>query len=552
MRRFPRPAGLAVALLLVAGCKLDSGPEPTAIVPDHGPADAPVRVVIRGRGLEPAVTTDFTVAGEARLDARFTLRLGATALRDVQLRQDGALEALVPPGLAPGAHDLSVVRPDGRRGTLGAAYRALAPGAGDDVVAAFHVEVPGEATAGTPFAITVTALDAQGAPAADFGGAVELADRTGTVVPRRPALFDRGRWSGAVEVRSPSPADILTARVPGGASGDSASFAVRAAPATALVFPGPAIQVTAGACSGTVSLALLDRFGQPTAASAPVVLALAAPPGLALFADDACGVPLAGATLQPFELALGFHLRAAVAGPFTLGATAAGLGGATFTGEVLPASAAKLVLLAPASAIAGECTPAAVEVQDALGNATRALDVAVMLDAAPRAGLAFFEDASCAVQLTAARPGTDGRAWFAFMGSVAWPVTLTAEAPGLPPVAQAVTVAPGAVDRISFVSPPRTAQAGRCSPALTLLAQDVFGNAAGPSQPIALTLAVAPAGPAFFADPGCSIALGATAALASGSGALDVYLLAPAAGRFTVDASAPPLGGGAQDVEVLP
>ena len=551
MRRSSRPARLAVALLLVAGCQLDSGPEPTSVVPDHGPADAPVRVVIRGRGLEPAVTTDFTHAGEARLDARFTLQLGATALRDVQLRPDGALEALVPPGLAPGAHDLTIVRPDGRRGTLGAAYRALTPGAGDDVVAAFHVEVPAEATAGTPFAVTITALDAQGALAADFGGAVELADRTGTVVPGRPGLFDRGRWSGAVEVRSPSPADVLTARVPGGASGDSASFAVRAAPATALVFATPPLQVVAGACSGAVTLALLDRFGQPTAASAPLALTLEVPPGLALFADAACDVPLSGPALQPFELSLGFHLRATTAGPFTLGAKAAGLGGATFTGEVLPASAAKLVLLAPGNAVAGECTPAAVEVQDSLGNATRALDLAITIDATPRAGLALFEDAGCAVQLTAARPGTDGRAWFAFVGSVAWPVTLTAEAPGLPPVAQAVTVAPAAVNRISFASPPRTAQAGRCSPALTLLAQDLFGNAARPSQPIALTLAVAPAGPVFFADPACSTALGA-AALAPGSGTLDFYLLAPATGRFTVDASAPPLGGGAQDVEVLP
>ena len=60
MRRSTSIVRLATALLLIAGCRIDRGPEPTAVVPDHGPADAPVRVVIRGRGLEPAVATDFT------------------------------------------------------------------------------------------------------------------------------------------------------------------------------------------------------------------------------------------------------------------------------------------------------------------------------------------------------------------------------------------------------------------------------------------------------------------------------------------------------------
>jgi len=549
MRRFARPARLAAALLLVAGCRIDSGPEPSAVVPDHGPAGAPVRVVIRGRGLDPAVTTDFTHADDARLDARFTLRLGATDLRDVQLRPDGALEALVPKDLASGSYDLTVVRPDGRRGALVAAYRALAPGAGDDVVSAFRVEVLGEATAGTSFEVTVTALDAQGAPAADFGGAVELADRTGTVVPRRAGLFDRGRWSGSVEVRAPSPADVLTARVPGGASGDSGAFAVRPAPATALAFAPPSLQVTAGSCSAPLALALLDRFGQPTAASVPLAIPLEVPPGLALFSDSTCEVPLVAA-LQPFDLALTFHLRATAAGPFTLSATASRLTGASFTGEVLPAAAAKLVLLAPTTAVAGQCTAAAVEVQDVYGNATRALDLPISIDAAPAAGFALYSGADCGGTLTAAHPGTDGRASFAFVGTVAWPVTLTGAAPQLSPVAQAVAVAPDAVARISFVSPPRTVNAGGCSLALTLQSQDFFGNSARSSLPLAVTLSVAPPGPAVYAGEDCKTLL-AAAAIVPGSGTLDFYLRAPpGSGPYAVGASATPFIGDSQALVV--
>jgi hypothetical protein len=306
--------------------------------------------------------------------------------------------------------------------------------------------------------------------------------------------------------------------------------------------------VTAGSCSAPLALALLDRFGQPTAASAPLAIALGVSPGLALFADATCEVPLVAA-LQPFDLALTFHLRATAAGPFTIGATAGGLTGASFTGEVLPAAAAKLVLLAPATAVAGQCTAAAVEVQDVYGNAARALDLPISIDSAPAAGFALFAVAGCMVPLTAAHPGTDGRASFAFKGTVAWPVTLTAQAPGLPLVTQQVAVAPGAMARVSFVSPPRTAKAGSCSASLTLLAQDGFGNPARPSVPTALTLSVTPAGPAAFADPDCQTPLGA-AALAPVSGTLDFYLLAPVSGTYDVDASASQLVGDSQALVV--
>jgi hypothetical protein len=547
MTPFRRAARVLAAVALLGGCRAE-GPEPTAVVPDHGPADAPVRVIVRGRGLEPAVATDFTHADDGRLDGRFALRLGETALRDVELRPDGALEALVPAGLGPGAYDLTVVRPDGREGSLGAAYRALAPGPGDDVVSALRVEVPEEVTAGTPFQVSVTALDARGDPALDFGGRVELTDRTHAVVPARAELFARGHWSGAVEVRASSAADVLVATVSGGASGSSVAFVVRPAPATALAFVTPPLVATAGSCSGPVVLALLDRFQEPTAASAPLALALDLPTGMSAFADDGCEVPLT-TTLAPFDHVLLFHLRATSVGPFTVVASGGGLTGASFTGEVVPAAAAKLVLDAPVPTVAGICTPAAVLVQDAFGNATPAVDLPVGVDAVPRGGVALFAGASCDRPLAAVRPGTDGRAAFSFIETVAWPLTLTAAAPGLPPsIPHEVVVAPNVAVQVSFVSPPRTAKALRCSPALTILARDAFGNAA----PVAVTLTVSGAPAAtFFADAECRSALG-DAPLALANGTLDVYLLAPAGGTYDVGVSAPPLSEATQQVEVAP
>ena len=192
-------------LALVAGlaCETGVGPRPTAIAPDHGPDDVPVRVIIRGSAFQPRVETDFDHAGSSSVDARFTARLGSVFLRDVELAPDGTLAATVPAGLAVGVHDLTVARPDGREGSLGAAYRVLAPGELGAVVASYRVELTGKPPfqAFQPLAVTITALDARGDVATDFGGAVGLEDGTGTVVPARAGLFERGCWTGTVEIR---------------------------------------------------------------------------------------------------------------------------------------------------------------------------------------------------------------------------------------------------------------------------------------------------------------------------------------------------------------
>ncbi|MFL5260820.1 MAG: hypothetical protein ACJ79L_00225 [Anaeromyxobacteraceae bacterium] len=544
-----RPAApLAAALLVLLGACRGDGPEPTAVEPDHGPGGAPVRVVVRGRRFDPAVATDFTHPEDGRLDGRFALHLGDTALREVLLRPDGALEAIVPAGLAPGAHDLSVVRPDGQKGSLGAAYRVISSAPGDDAVAGFRLEVPDEVVAGTPFEVTLVALDAQGAPALGFGGAAEVSDRTGSAVPLRAGLFAGGRWTGAVEVRTAREEDVLVARV-GDASGTSARFTVRPVPALSIAFATARPVVTAGSCAGPVVLALLDRFGEPTAALATAPVGLDLPAGMAAFADDACAAPFAPA-IAPFQPAHTFFLRQTAVGPFTLGATVDGLGTATLDGEVVPAGPARLVLEAPSGAVAGGCTVASVLVQDAFGNSVPALDLPIAIGATPPGGFEL-RDPGCAARLDAARPGADGRATFAFLETVAWPVTLTASAEGVAPVSRVIAVAPDAASRLAFVSPPPAATAGRCSPPLTVAAVDRFGNAAALEDAVALALAIAPAGAALFADAACSRPV-ASAAIEAGRASIDLYLRAPAAGAYRVNVTAPGLDAGAQDVEVAP
>jgi hypothetical protein len=87
-----------------------------------------VAVVIAGRGLDPKVDVDVGCGGQARADARFAARVGASALTDVVWRSPVELAATVPAGLPPGLYDVEVVTPAGARLVLAGAYRVLGPG----------------------------------------------------------------------------------------------------------------------------------------------------------------------------------------------------------------------------------------------------------------------------------------------------------------------------------------------------------------------------------------------------------------------------------------
>ena len=69
-----------LALAAALACEAAVGPRPVAIAPDHGPADVPVRVTIRGSAVQLHVVTDFDHAGSSSVDARFTAP-SATSIR---------------------------------------------------------------------------------------------------------------------------------------------------------------------------------------------------------------------------------------------------------------------------------------------------------------------------------------------------------------------------------------------------------------------------------------------------------------------------------------
>ena len=121
---------LAASVLLgAASCseQLPPGPRPTAVTPASGANTDPVEVVFTGDRFEPHVTVDYDESGKSRIDDQFTARLDVHDLARVVWISSTELRAVVPAGLPPGVHDLTVVDPRGDRGSLAAAYTVLGP-----------------------------------------------------------------------------------------------------------------------------------------------------------------------------------------------------------------------------------------------------------------------------------------------------------------------------------------------------------------------------------------------------------------------------------------
>ena len=381
-----------LALAMAAGCGDPSKepPRPLGVTPDRGPASQPVAIQIRGSGFVASVTTDFADRDVSTFDARFAAYLGTVPLLDVRLQADGTLKATVPAGLAVGLHALRVVNPEGREGLLPDAYEALADADSAALVARYRVDPIGPQRAWAPFRVTVTALDATGAPATAFNGAASLTDLTGTAVPATLALFTSGVWSGEVELRSAHAADVLSVVDALGNAGASAPFPVAPSPAATLRISTPPRVVTAGQCSGAsqpLALTLFDAFGAPTQAAGDVALSAAlAPSGpLAFFSDDACGQPIPQPTFAAGQNSVTVWFRATQPGVATLQLSAATLPPASqpltvyAVGE-LPSRSPPTAALTATPAVAESGQPVTLDASGSSDYQTAAADLQARFD----------------------------------------------------------------------------------------------------------------------------------------------------------------------------
>lgn len=341
MRLARTPAALVAALLLGACSRAqpEGGPVPIAMTPPEGTGLAPLAVRITGNGFDASATTDFT-QGSAQVDATFTARLlpdgGGTgvALESVRLTPDRHLEASVPAGIPRGGYALEVTDPSGRVGTLQQAFRVVSA---PESVASFRVEPAEPATAGVPFLVTLTAIDAGGAVVDGFTGTVTLSDLTGTLSPATAGPFVLGQLPVRLTVQAVTPADRITASDAMGHAGTSADFAVSPGPAVAVAFPGGPVTAAAGACT-PVTLQLRDALGNPTPAPAAIDVALQSAPvgGLAFHVGGACGAPATSVAISAGSSSATFRVQGATAGAFVVRALPAGLPSATLDVTLTP------------------------------------------------------------------------------------------------------------------------------------------------------------------------------------------------------------------------
>ena len=315
----------------------------------------------------------------------------------------------------------------------------------------FVVSAPSTATAGSGFAVTVTAKDAFGNTVSDFQGSVTFTCSDGQPVIILPSpVFNDGT---AVATVTLDMADTLTLTATSatiqGTSGSiidspaAASTFVVNAPSTATAGSGFAVTVTAKDAFGNTvsdfqgSVTLTCSDGQP-------VIILPSP----VFND---GTAMATVTLD-------------MADTLTLTATSATIQGTSGSIIDSPAAASTFVVNAPSTATAGTGFAVTVTARDAFGNTATGFDDGVTLtssDGQP-------------VKLLSPLVFNDGTAVATITLDMADTLTLTATSGTIQGTSGCIIDSPAAAS-LFVVSAPSTATAGTGF-AVTVTAEDAFGN----------------------------------------------------------------------------
>ncbi len=435
-----RAAGIVWALLAFGCPAEDGGPRPRGVAPDHGTAGARTELLVSG-DLRPGIQADFVDEAASSLDPELRVQLvgsdgQAIALEEVRLVEPGRLRAVVPAALRRGLYDLIVEDARGRRGRLAGAYRALA---GSETVAAFRFTPLGPQRVGVPFAVTMTAVDAEGALVDGFEGSVELSDATGSLTPRRGGPFLRGTLQLTLAVGRTTSATALTATDEQGRTGRSAEFAVLPGVPILVGFASVPASVVSGECA-RFTLEARDSRGESVPVEQAVeVEVLGAPWPVGLFADETCSVPLQALRIEPAGAPAVGHFKASAAGDAGLRLVPATVAGAYAPLRVLAGPATGLrVTTPPRSVAAGACSPTVeIAAVDAFGNRA-ALDAErqVLLASRP-AGLLFFADSGCSHPTHRVALAGESAARFHFKGALGGIYEIGLEPQGLPPLERA-------------------------------------------------------------------------------------------------------------------
>ncbi|MCM2333888.1 MAG: hypothetical protein NDI82_08055 [Anaeromyxobacteraceae bacterium] len=195
-----------LAALAAAGCTgaPDLAPRPLGLAPGGGPGNASTPVTITGVGFFPRVVQSAS-GGPASLDTGHRAWLDALELTEVTWVDVRTLRATIPPGLARGAHTLTVENALGHRGALPAAWTVIEPA----VLSLSATATPSTLGVGQPVSVTVTARNE---------GGVAVRALTVTLAPTGPGGVAGGLSSSPIDLGPGASARIdlpLSAATPG-------------------------------------------------------------------------------------------------------------------------------------------------------------------------------------------------------------------------------------------------------------------------------------------------------------------------------------------------
>jgi len=224
------------------------------------------------------------------------------------------------------------------------------------------------ATAGTPVNVTVTSLDSLGNTSSDYTGTLHITSSEASAVVPADLVISNGTAVFPVTLKKAVGSSITVTDVATPTITGSGIIVVQAAPAAQLSFlQNPSDSVAGLVLSPSVTVKVLDPFGNNTSSSAVVALALGANPGAGTLAGTASLNALNGTATYST-----LNLNKAGSG-YTLVATSPGLASATSSSfSITPAASAQLAFVqGPTNANVGTwlAPPVTVQVLDAFGNA---------------------------------------------------------------------------------------------------------------------------------------------------------------------------------------
>ncbi len=253
-------------------------------------AGTPFNIVLRARDANGHPVADFD-GSVAISDSTCTIAPTASGEFSAGMRTVTVTIAEAQPGVQ--------IQVDDRQGHSGSSPVFDVVGAGIDH---FAIEPIADQQAGTPFAVSLRALDAN-ENTVEFGGTAQLADSTGSLAPTSCADFSAGICTVSVTVTMAAAVDVLTASDGLGHNGQSNPFAVAAGPPQQIAFVTAPQNVLRNAVSGPLTIELRDAWANPSPAAADTPLSLVSSSASGAFDTDPLG-PFDG-TVQAIAIGAG-------------------------------------------------------------------------------------------------------------------------------------------------------------------------------------------------------------------------------------------------------